>query len=332
MVDIVIKAEIAYNFYVGPYSLPAIIKLNKKIIAIQEKICGFSKYTPNMVTQLPHDMFGIDAFSLKNAYLRCIGEQLQNALNDKGRLGIIYKGLTHFISAKHGGAENIPRIKHQDCIRSPTTRTLFLIKKTSETHLCSNIDNFPLKATPLEQIWCQLSITQLPQINPIQILKFLHKLLLQNIYEIKHIILPNGINLMSQEDFKFFYTKPKKLIKQAVDIAKQLFCHPRCNPNCRNPCNNHHPPRTLKKEYIILDHNIEPRIAESHTHPPMPPHPPQPLSSPNIKNNPIRHPIQSILNHKEIKTKDKYKITKKYQTFLCQWNLPNSIIYNKWML
>ena len=171
------------------------------------------KCTPNIVTQLPHDMFGIEAFSLKNAYLRCIGEQLRNALNDKGRLGIIYRGLTHFIQAKHGGAENIPRIKYQDCTRSPTTRTLILIKKTRGAHFQSNIDNFPLKATPLEQIWCQLSTIQLPQINPTQTLKLLHKLLLHNIYEIKHITLPNGINLMTQEDFKKIYTKPKKLIK-----------------------------------------------------------------------------------------------------------------------
>ena len=127
MVDTVIRAGIAYSFYTIPYSLLAIIKLDKKIIAIQKNICGLSKCTPNIVTQLPHDIFGIEAFSLKNAYLRCIGEQLRNALNDKGRLGIIYRGLTHFILAKNRGAENIPRIKYQDCTRAPTTRTLFLI-------------------------------------------------------------------------------------------------------------------------------------------------------------------------------------------------------------
>ena len=164
-------------------------------------------------------MFGIEAFSLKNAYLRCIGEQLRNALNDKGRLGIIYRGLTHFILAKYGGAKNIPRIKYQDYIRSPTTRTLFLIKKVGGAHLRSNIDNFPLQATPLEQIWCPMSTTHLPQIHPTQILKLLHKLLLHNIYEIKHLTLPNGINLMTPGDFQIFYSKPTKLIKQAMNIA-----------------------------------------------------------------------------------------------------------------
>ena len=114
MVDTVIRAGIAYSFYGVPYSLPTIIKLNKKTIAIKKKVCGLPKCTPNIITQLPHDMFGIEAFSLKNIYLRCIGEQLQNPLNDKGRLGIIYRSLIHFILAKHGEAKNIPKIKYQD--------------------------------------------------------------------------------------------------------------------------------------------------------------------------------------------------------------------------
>ena len=197
-------------------------------------------------------------------------------------------------------------IKYQDCTRSPTTRTLVLIKKAGGAHFRSNIDNFPLKATPLEQIWCQLSTNQLPQINPTQNLKILHKLLLHNIYEIKHITLPNGTNLMTQEDFQKFNTKPTKLIKQALDIVEQLFCYLRCNPTCQTPCDNHHSPRILKEEYITRDHNIVPSTTKTPIHPPMPPHPPQPLPPPNIINNPISYPIHSILDHKEIKTKDKY--------------------------
>ena len=134
---------------------------------------------------------------------------------------------------------------------------------------------------------------------------------------------------MSQEDFKHYYVIPTKLIKQALNIAEQLFCHHTCNPTCLNPCTNHHPSCTLKEEYTTMDHNMEPRTRKTPIHPPMPPHPSQPKPPLNIKNNPIRYPIHSILNYKEIKTKDKYKITKKYQTFVCQWNLPNNIIYNK---
>ena len=86
MVDTFIRAGIAYNFYAIPYSLPAIKKLDKKIIGIQKTICGLPKCTANVITQLPHEIFGLEAFSLKNAYLRYIGEQLRNALNDHGRL------------------------------------------------------------------------------------------------------------------------------------------------------------------------------------------------------------------------------------------------------
>ena len=129
MVDTIIRAGIADSFYVVPYSIPAIKKLDKKIIGIQKTICALLKCTANIITQLPHDLFGLEAFSLKNTYLRCISEQLRNTLNDPGRLGIIYKGLIQHILAKYRGAKNIHRIKYHDCIRSPTTRTLFFMKK-----------------------------------------------------------------------------------------------------------------------------------------------------------------------------------------------------------
>ena len=40
MVDTVIRAGIAYSFYAVPYSLPAIKKLDKRIIALHKNICG----------------------------------------------------------------------------------------------------------------------------------------------------------------------------------------------------------------------------------------------------------------------------------------------------
>jgi hypothetical protein len=52
------------------------------------------------MTKLPHNMFGLEAFSLINAYLRCIGKNLRDALNDTSRLGIMYQGLTNYISQK----------------------------------------------------------------------------------------------------------------------------------------------------------------------------------------------------------------------------------------
>ena len=119
MVDTVIRAGIANSFYAVPYSLLAIKKLDKKIIVLHKTICGLPKCMSNAVTQLPQDMFGIEAFSLKNTYITCMGEQLINALNDKGRLGKKYNGITKYILAKHGGSLHLPRITQNDCIRSP---------------------------------------------------------------------------------------------------------------------------------------------------------------------------------------------------------------------
>jgi hypothetical protein len=100
MVDIVIRPGIAYSFYAIPYSMPNIAKLDQKIIALQKAICGLPKSIPNITTKLPHDQFGLNAQSLKTEYLTYIGKQLCNALNDLGRLGIIYTGLTKHILAK----------------------------------------------------------------------------------------------------------------------------------------------------------------------------------------------------------------------------------------
>jgi len=58
MVDNVIMADIAYSFYAVPYSLPTIKKLDKKIIATQKTICELPKCIANIITQLPHDLFG----------------------------------------------------------------------------------------------------------------------------------------------------------------------------------------------------------------------------------------------------------------------------------
>jgi hypothetical protein len=95
-------------------------------------------------------MFGLDAFSLQNSYLRCIRKQLRNALNDTGQLGMICQGLTNYIFAKNRGAQNISRITNLACVRSPITRTLYLLKHVAGTHICSNQIEFPLSPTKLE--------------------------------------------------------------------------------------------------------------------------------------------------------------------------------------
>ena len=119
MVDIVLRPGVAYSFYAVPYAMSVIRKLDKKIIATQKSIYRLPKCMSNAITKLPQNLYGLDAFSFKNAYIRCIREQLQSALNDKGRLGKIYNGLTRYILAKHGGSQNIPRIKTYDCLDHP---------------------------------------------------------------------------------------------------------------------------------------------------------------------------------------------------------------------
>jgi hypothetical protein len=254
----------------SPIYTPNHKKLDKKIIGIQKTICGLPKCTANVITQLPYELFGLEAFSLKNAYLRCIGEHLRNAVNDQGRLGIIYKGLIDHILAKYGGAEKIPRITQYDCIRSPTIRTLFLLKTEGGIHLKTTNENFQLHMTKLEQEWRIQATNELPHLNPDLSLKLLHKLLIHNIYKIQHITLPNGTNLMTPNDFKIYHKAPSKLEKNALQIAEQLFCHPSCKPNCPNPCTRHLPARTLKPRYISNNQNLIPRILDN---------PPQPLDT-----------------------------------------------------
>ena len=139
MIDTVIHVGIAYSFYAVPYSLLAIKKLDKKLIAVQKKICGLPNCTSNITTQLPHDAFGMQAFSLQNANTRCIGKQLKEALNDTRKLGIIYRRLIHFILAKSGGALHIPCLTSHDCTCSPITCTLYLLKAFGGIHLQSTL-------------------------------------------------------------------------------------------------------------------------------------------------------------------------------------------------
>jgi hypothetical protein len=200
MANTIIWPVISYSFYAIPYSIPTIRKLDKRIIALQKKICGLPICTPNITAQLPRDLFGMEAFSLKNAYFTCIGEQLWNTLNDTGRFGKIYVGPSNYILAKYGDSLHLPHIRYSDCIRSPTTRTLFLLKKDAHVHIWSTFPNFFLHSTPLETIWMATIIDHLFLI-PQHSLQLLHKLLLYHITDIKHLTLPNGTHLMSIQDF-----------------------------------------------------------------------------------------------------------------------------------
>ena len=111
------------------------------------------------------------------------------------------------ILAKHGGAQNPTRISHHDCIRSPITRTLFLLKTTSDTHLKKTLEEFPLLPTPLETQWMR-EANNIPTLTPTISLKYLYKFILHNITKLKHITHPNGTHLMTNDDFKHYYDTP----------------------------------------------------------------------------------------------------------------------------
>jgi hypothetical protein len=82
IVDTVIRPGIAYSFYVVPYSMPNIIKLDKKIIGLQKTICRLPRSTPNLTTKLPHDQYGLDAHSLKTKYSLVEKQQFCDCRND----------------------------------------------------------------------------------------------------------------------------------------------------------------------------------------------------------------------------------------------------------
>ena len=56
MLTTIIRVSIGYSFYSIPYSLPAIKKLNRKVIALHKPICGLPKCMSNVVIQLPRDI------------------------------------------------------------------------------------------------------------------------------------------------------------------------------------------------------------------------------------------------------------------------------------
>ena len=141
--------------------------------------------------------------------------------------------------------------------------------------------------------------------------------------------MPNDTTLMNPDNFKLYHSNPTKLTKSALNIASQLFCHPSCHQECHISCSHHHPPRTLKNDYIIINHTILPQHPAPLVHPPNPPIPYLPPPPKNMLNNPRQFPIHTILDHKHRQLIDPNEIKRKDTSYLCQWTTPNHITYNK---
>jgi hypothetical protein len=208
-----------------------------------------SQKHPNITTKLPHDQYGLNAHSLKTEYLTCIGKQLRNALNDLGRLGIIYKGLTNYIFAKYGGSQYLPSFNKEACLHSPTSRTLYLLKYNGKAHIQTENTTFPNMETPLTTIWLQRTINY-PTITPNINHKYLHQLLILNITTLKQIILPNRTTIMNEREFQQYHKKITPTIKKALKIASHLFCTSNYLETCQPPCNIHQQTFTLLPEII----------------------------------------------------------------------------------
>jgi hypothetical protein len=246
MVDTIIRPRIAYSFYAVPYSMPNIAKLDQKIIALQKAICGLPKSTPNITTKLPHDQFGLNAHSLRTEYLTCIRKQLRNALNDPGKLGLIYTCLTNHILAKYGGSQHLPLLNKEACLHFPTART-HLLKHNGLAHIQTKKETFPHNDIPLATIWFQKT-TNHPNITTNQNRKYLHQLLLLNITTLEQITLPNRTTIMNEKEFQQYYKKPTPTIKKTLKIASHIFCTSICADTCRTPCNIHQQSYTLLPE------------------------------------------------------------------------------------
>ena len=249
IIEFVIRTGIAYGFYGIAFSLPTIKRFDKILIRLQKSICDLPKSTPNVTTQLPHHLFGLKAFSLKNAYLRCIGNQLKDALNDNGMLGNIYRGLTNYIFALHGGAEN-PKITIAACLRSPTTKTIYLLKSPGGLHIRSTLEMFPKDQTPLEVKWLQQRMLH-PYIKEKASLSNINKLYLLHITDITQLTQPCGTKLMSLKDLVLKFEETNISLKRIHKNLQIQFCESICTPQCPNNCTNHKSPLTLLPQFLL---------------------------------------------------------------------------------
>ena len=227
MTDLIIRAGVAYAFYAIPFSSTTIKKFDKHIIRLYKKICGLSKSTPNITTQLSHNLFGLEAYSLSNAYLRCISKQLRDALYNPGQLNKIYQGLTSYILSKNGGAQKITRITISACIHSSTTCTLYLLKTMANFHVKSTIDNFLLYPIPLKNTML-FQLPTNPQIIEANALKNLYNFLLIHIININQLILPNGYQLKNKNNFPNYQGKLTKFLSYAFKLLTKLVYHLQC--------------------------------------------------------------------------------------------------------
>jgi hypothetical protein len=256
------------------------------------------------------------------------GKKLRNALNDLGRLGTIYKGLTNHIFAKYGGAQHLPLLNKEACLHSPTTRTLYLLKYNGLAHIQTDNTTFPHMETPLATIWLRKA-TNFPTITPNLNRKHLHQLLLLNITTLEQITLPNRTTIMNEKEFQQYHNKITPTIKKVLKIASHLFCITNCEVTCQPPCNIYQQAFTLLPEIINSPnqnflHTPFPKIIPLINIPELPK-----LS--NRMQKLQDYPIIAITAIKHSKQTDKLGTTKIFTSYKCKWTQPEKHNYMMWM-
>ena len=222
ILNTIIKSRIAYVYYTIPFSKPDIKKLNKIISKLTKEICHMPKSTTNFLTQIPHDNFGINATSLIPDYIRCIGQQLIQALNDPGQLGTIYQGLAKHIAAKYGGSLHLPKLNQQACVRSPIARSLFLLEREYEIHVKTAIRAFPIKITPLEKAWkTNPNYNTLTELSKSKTPKYLDKLYIYGITTLPQIQNLATGTILTPQEFKSTYTHIPRTSKRPSNKHQQ---------------------------------------------------------------------------------------------------------------
>ena len=107
----------------------------------------FPQRLPNIITQLPQDAFGVDAFSILPRYATILSEQLTQTRKNPSPLGDIYQ--VKHVANKYDRVEHLPLLKYQACSKSTTIKISYILKKNFKIHLHSINTISPLKKSSL---------------------------------------------------------------------------------------------------------------------------------------------------------------------------------------
>lgn len=132
--------------------------------------------------------------------------------------------------AKHSGAQNPTRFSSHICTRIINHADSLSTSTDRATFLKNTFNKLSLLPTLLERKQL-LQAINIPTLTPTLSLKYLHKLILHNMFELKDITKPNIIYLLTNEDFQNYYCTPIKGETTTLNYARLLLCEPSCQTN-----------------------------------------------------------------------------------------------------